>query len=135
MRAAVWISFFSLALCACQSSDDGDDGSAGASGEGGTGGAGECDVTAPTACPNDAPTFADVEPILEERCVVCHAGSGQGPCPTCWGLVGYSHVKSWAPEIRNQMLECAMPPAGSGFTMTRDERVKILEWIRCGAPE
>ena len=140
MRLIWVIGFVALALIGCDSEDN--DGDAGASGGGAgvSGGDGDgdgdtCGVTAPTECPSDMPTYDDVEPIFAERCIDCHAGGGGGECPTCWGLDSYTDIKHWTAEIRNVMLQCAMPPPGSGKTMTDDERVKLLEWIRCGAPE
>ena len=88
----------------------------------------DCDVVAPTQCPNPAPTFADIQPILQERCVGCHAGIPDGP----WPLTTYTHVASWAGEIRAAMLNCLMPPADAGIEMPTAERELILLWIRCG---
>ena len=87
-----------------------------------------CDVVAPTSCPDPAPTYADIEPILEERCIGCHAGIPDGP----WPLTSYSHVASWAGQIRAAMMSCAMPPADAGIDMPTEERELILLWIRCG---
>lgn len=95
-----------------------------------------CNVTRPAECPSDAPTYADVEPIFQERCVGCHTGDGTSvDCPTCWGLTNYEDIEHWSDPIRDAMLECEMPPVSSGKTMTTTERMEILEWIRCGAPE
>lgn len=81
-------------------------------------------------------TYADVEPIFQERCVACHMGEGQSElCPECWALTDYSHIASWSQEIKTAMLACEMPPPESGMTMSNAERMKILEWIRCGSPE
>jgi uncharacterized membrane protein len=141
MRVVLLIGWLLIGLVACQS-DDESSGTAGDSagdgdGDSGTSGGGEtCNVTAPTACPSDMPTYADVEPIFQERCVACHVGLGQSElCPTCWELTDYSHVASWKQEIKTAMLACDMPPPESGMTMTDSERMTILEWIRCGTPE
>jgi hypothetical protein len=87
-----------------------------------------CDVVAPTECEQPAPTYADVEPIFQQRCVVCHAGMPGGP----WPLTSYPHVASWFMEIRAVMSTCAMPPRDSGMTMPTAERELILAWLRCG---
>lgn len=89
-----------------------------------------CGVTAPTACPEPAVTFADVEPIFERRCAVCHSGDPEGP----WPLTEYTHIASWGPEIRGQVLNCTMPPPGAKSAITVVERERILLWIRCGTP-
>ena len=108
-------------------------------GSNGDGDADSCDVTLPTACQDDAPTYADVQPIFEERCTVCHTDdteNSQCPMPgQCWSLEDYSHIFDWAPQIRTELAECKMPLPGSGVTMTNTEREEILAWLRCGAPE
>ncbi|WP_224244574.1 c-type cytochrome [Hyalangium gracile] len=86
-------------------------------------------MTAPTSCPEPAPRYADVAPIFQQRCVVCHNGSG-GP----WPLDDYGHVSDWQDSIRDYVRECIMPPSDSGVTMTVEERVAILTWLRCGLP-
>jgi len=127
MRALLSVSVALCALLGCKSGDGDSEG--GASGNGGDGDS--CNVTAPTACPSDMPTYADVEAIIEQRCVVCHSGSASELCPTCWPLNTYRHVADWSSDVRAAMLSCSMPPPESGVTMTAAERMKILEWIRC----
>jgi hypothetical protein len=90
-----------------------------------------CAVEPPTICPDPAPRFADVQPILQERCVVCHSGLPGGP----WPLLQYSHVADWQDVIRGQMLDCSMPPPDAGVRMEATERVAILTWILCGSLE
>lgn len=126
MRWALILSFVLVGLVGCESESGGD-------GEGG------CNVSAPTSCPDDPPTYADVQPIFEERCIVCHTSDNDNTmCPMpgqCWSLEEYGHVRDWAPEIKTQVLECRMPLPTAGITMTNTEREEILTWLRCGAPE
>lgn len=105
-----------------------DGGDAGGAGDASIPAPAECDVVAPTSCPSPAPTFADVEPIFNARCVECHAGMPGGP----WALTSYEHVSAWVGEIRGAMRTCAMPPPDSGIEMPNEEREKILSWIFCG---
>jgi hypothetical protein len=91
----------------------------------------ECNVQAPTSCPNPAPTYKDVTPIFQSRCVVCHTGEGDSP----WALTDYDHVSSWGDSIRSELLDCTMPPADAGFELPAEEREAILSWIRCNMPE
>ena len=114
-------------------------GTGGAAGEAGeAGGGGEagaytpppCTIVAPTACPDPAPSYADVEPTFRERCVVCHMGAADGP----WPLTNYGHVASWGPEIRAMLLTCSMPPPEERMPLPNDENLAILTWIRCGMP-
>lgn len=91
----------------------------------------ECNVEAPTSCPDPPPRYADVEPIFQERCVGCHDGAEDGP----WPLTSYSHAADWHDIIRAAMLDCTMPPPESGMTMTTAERETLLNWLRCGFPK
>jgi hypothetical protein len=89
-------------------------------------------LEAPTACPDPAPTFADVAPIFGERCVTpCHSGTPNGP----WPLSRYEHIFDWHEDIRSHLLDCTMPPLDGGVAITTEERLAILNWIRCGLPE
>jgi uncharacterized membrane protein len=90
-----------------------------------------CAPTAPTECPEPAPHFADVAPIFEQRCASCHTGIKDAP----WPLDNYEHVVDWASVIRDELLQCLMPPAGSGVEMTPEERQAVLVWVRCGSRE
>jgi len=84
-----------------------------------------CDVVAPTSCPEEPP-YADVQAIVEKRCVGCHNGKGDE-----WALTSQAHVAIWYIEIRAAMSRCTMPPPASGLTMPTEERELILQWLRC----
>ena len=88
-----------------------------------------CEIEAPTVCPDPMPRYDDVSPIFAARCTSCHNGSDG-----MWPLSSYQHVADWYGEIRAQMLACTMPPVDSGLSMPLEERLKILDWIRCGFP-
>jgi uncharacterized membrane protein len=90
-----------------------------------------CEVTAPTECPTPAPVYADIAPIIQQRCAVCHGATPEGP----WPLNDYHSVADWQDDIRGDILNCSMPPSDAGLQMTREEREKILAWIRCGTPQ
>jgi hypothetical protein len=109
-------------LAACEDSLAGHDGGASS--------ASECDVKAPTACTDPNIRYADVEPIIEKRCLSCHDGSTEQ-----WPLTDYSHVADWYVEVRSMMLTCSMPPPDAGLSMPTAEREKLLLWIRCGYKE
>lgn len=90
-----------------------------------------CTVTAPTSCTEPAPHYAEIATIIESRCgAPCHTGAPNGP----WPLREYEHVADWADQIRDEIVHCTMPPLDAGFVMPGDEKEKVLEWIRCGAP-
>lgn len=90
-----------------------------------------CQPTAPTECPEPVPHFVDVAPIFEQRCASCHTGIKDAP----WPLDNYEHVVDWASVIRDELLQCLIPPQDSGVEMTPEERQAILVWVRCGALE
>jgi hypothetical protein len=87
-----------------------------------------CTVVPPTSCPDPAPRYSDIAPIIARRCLSCHWGAPEGP----WPLTQYSHAADWHDVIRDQMADCSMPPPDSGATMTDQERVAIMTWILCG---
>lgn len=125
MRFALVIGLVAAGLLGCESDGGDSDGES-------------CDVEAPTACPDDAPSYADVQPIFEERCTICHGTGENNQCPTpgqCWSLEDRGHIADWSNEVRSAILTCTMPLVGSGITMTNTERREILDWLRCGAPE
>jgi hypothetical protein len=97
------------------------------------GGAVACSVTAPTVCPEVPLTYADISPIVDRHCVVCHYGAVGGP----WPLISYRHMVDWYDIIPPALLNCTMPPADGGLpiTITNEERLAILTWLRCGYPE
>lgn len=90
-----------------------------------------CTVQAPTVCPEPMPHWPDVQPIFQTNCVLCHYGAVGGP----WPLILYEHVRDWQDLVRDMVLDCSMPPADAGFTMSNEDRTRILEWILCGYPE
>lgn len=90
---------------------------------------GPCLIAVPTRCPDPMPRYADVKPIIDQRCVVCHSGQTE-----LWPLTTYQHVASWYDTVRDDVRTCAMPPPDSGSAITDAERLAILTWIRCGYP-
>jgi hypothetical protein len=105
------------------------DASAHGGSDGGPPSAPVCDVDPPTQCTDPMPTYADVAPIFQQRCLGCHDGRGDE-----WPLTSYGHVADWFIQIRDAMNRCAMPPPDSGITMPTAERELILLWLRCGFP-
>ncbi len=91
-----------------------------------------CELTPPESCPSPTPTYGDIAPIISLRCAECHSGTTpDGP----WPLNQYGLVVDWRDDIRGDLINCSMPPADAGMVMTRDERLMILSWIRCGTPQ
>lgn len=95
-------------------------------------------MPAPTACPDPSPTYEDVEPIFDEYCNSCHDGEDpNGP----WPLESYTHIAAWHGEVRDEVLNCTMPPRDGeplerdGVPLPPDQRQLLMEWIFCGMPK
>lgn len=106
-----------LVAGACHDADGAEDGATPA----------PCNAERVTECPEPAPVFADVKPVFQQSCSICHSVPG-GP----WPLDTYSHIADWQDVIRDELLTCAMPPANGGVILSDADRQLILTWIRCG---
>ena len=82
--------------------------------------------------------FADIEPIIKERCTPCHSAS-----PTFQGFtapplgVAYDtpeQVKVNAAKIRIRAIEAKTMPLGNVTKITDEERGKLEAWLDAGAP-
>jgi hypothetical protein len=82
---------------------------------------------------------ADIQPILERRCVSCHRTGGIAPM----SLESYESARPWARAIREEVLERRMPPtairSGAGLyenarTMSLGEMELLAAWVDGGAP-
>jgi hypothetical protein len=91
-----------------------------------------CTIEAPTDCTDPTLRWADISPIIQLRCSVCHNTQVVG---SQWPLMQYSHVADWSDLVRSMLADCSMPPPDAGVPMSDEERLKILTWIRCGYPE
>ena len=82
---------------------------------------------------------ADVEPILQRRCQMCHRTGEIGPV----SLMTYAEVKLLAKAVRQAVETKRMPPwggvAGGPFAnhpeLTEAERATIMAWVDAGAKE
>jgi len=72
-------------------------------------------------------TYADVAPIVEQRCAMCH-GAPMG----AWPLSRYQDLADWYDSVRAHLVDCTMPPTDAGVPMTVAEKATLLAWIRCG---
>ncbi len=91
------------------------------------------------AAPAKPTYYADVEPILAERCQNCHRPGEIGPMP----LMNYQQVRPWAKAIRNSVAAGKMPPwfAAPGIghfsndrSLAAAEIATITAWVDAGAP-
>jgi len=120
---ASWIAAC-LALCALACGSDGD-------GDGdGDGDAAACDGTVPSF--DEVTAFAQV-------CTNCHdsslsAGARNG-APAGYDFDQYDSARDEAEDIAEEVDEGAMPPAGSGYTLSAAQKSQVIRWAECGAPE
>lgn len=87
------------------------------------------------------PSFhATIAPVINAKCMPCHAQNGSGPFP----LETYDQVRTRAQLVRYQALAKTMPPPNPqspdglyGFhqPLTDQELIDLQNWIRAGTPE
>ena len=93
------------------------------------------------------PTFyADVLPILQENCQICHqqAGRNMGGNVAPWPLVTYEDARVRAPRMASAVREGRMPPWSAAaqhngtFSNERvleaEEKATIIAWAEEGTP-
>ncbi len=82
---------------------------------------------------------ADVAPILQKNCAVCHTTGGIAP----WAMTSYDMVKGFAPMIREVLRTKRMPPwhadpeSGSfqhDRTLSRVDVRTLISWAEAGSP-
>ncbi len=98
-------------------------------------------VMAPTAPPQAVAggiKFADVQPIIAQRCAVCHAEKPTFPGfpqpPNGVMLDTPERIQAAAPRIHQQTIATQAMPIGNLTKMTADERTLLGRWLAAGAP-
>jgi uncharacterized membrane protein len=96
--------------------------------------AGEQPVAKPTAsCAGSPPTYvADVRPLLERRCLSCHANEGVAAEDHDFSRV--ETLRAQRQSLADEVAERAMPPQGQP-QLTDAEAQLLLRWAACGAAE
>jgi uncharacterized membrane protein len=92
-----------------------------------------------TPGPADAAVpFAKIQPIIAERCAVCHAQkptfAGFEQPPGGVMLDTPERIKAAAPRIHQQSIATQTMPIGNLTKMTPDERALLGKWLAAGAP-
>jgi len=109
---------------------------------------------------NEVSFAADVQPILEERCLECHNNTGEGSAASSFSVVDYASVMKGtgfgpvvvpgssisstlylvvagktAPEIRMPPHHSESLAQGRGESLSADELETIAAWIDQGAKD
>ncbi len=83
-------------------------------------------------------TFARVQPIIQERCTVCHADkptfAGFQQPPGGLALDTPERIKAAAQRIHQQTIATPAMPIGNLTKMTDEERRLLGAWLAAGAP-
>ena len=92
----------------------------------------------PASAAGSEVTFAEVRPIIVERCAVCHAerpsfaGFQQPPAGVM--LDTPERIRAAAPRIQQQAVSTQAMPLGNLTHMTDEERTRVARWVARGAP-
>jgi cytochrome c len=83
-------------------------------------------------------TFAQVAPIIAQRCGVCHAArptqAGVSSAPMGIAFDTFAEIKARAAQINAQSVTSQAMPLANITHMTAGERALIGQWIAAGAP-
>jgi uncharacterized membrane protein len=122
MKGRFWVlsATFALYLLGCGGGDsDSSDGS-------------EIDCNAETSVGYDLVRAFDV-------CTNCHSTAHEGldrnGAPTSLNFNTYEGAVDAAPRMVAQVSMGNMPPPGSGFSLTAEEKDELYVWVECGTPE
>ena len=91
---------------------------------------------APAAGPGVS--FAQVQPIIAQRCTVCHAGKptqgGVSSAPMGIKFDTPAQIKAQSAQIKAQAVTSHQMPLANATHMTDKEREIVGQWIAAGAP-
>lgn len=93
----------------------------------------DCPNNLPKLCPSPSPSFqTDVSPIIQATCVpMCHQPGGVA-FDRLYGT--YQNVYKQKQDMLDQVYACNMPPPDGGVTISPNDRLTLLSWFVCGAP-
>ena len=90
------------------------------------------------AAAGPAVTFADVAPIIAQRCTVCHSAkptqAGFTSAPDGIAFDAPARIKAQSAQIVGQAVRTHQMPLGNLTHMTDKERALVGAWVAAGAP-
>jgi hypothetical protein len=91
-----------------------------------------CPRDEPSSCPSTMPSYAnDVAPLIDQYCSQCHNPQGSA---FDIELSTYSALYDQRSEALDQLYDCEMPMSPAPQPTAAD-RVTLLAWFVCGAPD
>ena len=79
-----------------------------------------------TPAQSEQVTFAQVQPIIEERCATCHSGAS---APLGVRFETQEQIEARAEDIRRQAVETSAMPPGNATGITEEERDLLAAWV------
>lgn len=91
-----------------------------------------CPADEPASCPaSGAPSYgSDVAPLIAKYCMPCHNSTGSAADQP---LFTYDDLYARRADVLDQLYQCIMPLSPAPDP-TDTERVTILTWLVCDAP-
>lgn len=89
--------------------------------------------------PESVSYSADIAPLLQQKCVVCHTEGGLGP----WAMSSYQMVLGFSPMIREVVRTKRMPPWHADphigvwkndISLSVQQTQMLINWIESGSP-
>lgn len=81
------------------------------------------------------PTYNEV--AIFTKCAACHSSQLMGPArreaPPDINFDSFDGADAHATKAATEAYEGAMPPAGSGITVTEEEKQQLYRWSLCGS--
>ncbi|WP_035059710.1 urate hydroxylase PuuD [Andreprevotia chitinilytica] len=81
------------------------------------------------------PVLASIRPIINDRCIACHAEKPtmMPAAPAGVKLDSEAGIRAVAPRIYQQVVQLKAMPLGNVTKITDDERAQIAKWFEAGA--
>lgn len=90
-----------------------------------------CRLQKPSVCTGPPPSYArDVSPILQKRCLACHANNGMAADDHDFSR--FATLQAQRSQVVTQVGGCGMPPTQP---LQAEEADVLLKWAICGAPQ